>query len=64
MLDAIRGSAPADRPAIMNVLLRLSRLAADFPDIEEIDINPLLATAEGAVAADGRILLTAAENKK
>lgn len=64
MLDAIRGSPPADRPAIINVLLRLSRLAADFPDIEEIDINPLLATAEGAIAADGRILLTAGETAK
>lgn len=63
MLDAIRGSPPADRPAIVSVLLRLSRLAADFPDIEEIDINPLLATAEGAIAADGRILLTAAGSR-
>jgi acetyl coenzyme A synthetase (ADP forming)-like protein len=60
LLDAIRGSPPADRLAIEDVLLRLSRLATDFPDIEEIDINPLLATDEGAIAADGRILLTAA----
>jgi acetyltransferase len=60
MLDAIRGSPPADRKALEDVLLRVSRLATDFPDIEEIDINPLLATAEGAIAADGRILLTAA----
>ena len=58
MLDGIRGSPPADRRAIEDVLLRLSRLAIDFPDIEEVDINPLLSTAEGAIAADGRILLT------
>ena len=58
MLDAVRGAPPADRAALENILLRLSRLAEDFPDIEEIDINPLLATSEGAVAADGRILLT------
>jgi acyl-CoA synthetase (NDP forming) len=58
MLDGIRGSLPADRRAIEDVLLRLSRLAIDFPDIEEVDINPLLSTAEGAIAADGRILLT------
>ena len=63
MLEAVRGSPPVDRQAIENVLLRLSRLAADFPDIEEIDINPLLATAEGAIAADGRILLAAAPEK-
>ena len=59
MLDAVRGSPPADRPAIEEVLLRLSRLVTDFPEIEEVDINPLLATSEGAIAADGRILLTA-----
>jgi acetate---CoA ligase (ADP-forming) len=59
MLDAIRGTPAADREAIEDVLLRLSRLATDFPEIEEIDINPLLASPNGAVAADGRILLRA-----
>jgi acyl-CoA synthetase (NDP forming) len=59
MLDAIRGTPAADRGAIEDVLLRLSRLATDFPEIEEIDINPLLASPNGAVAADGRILLMA-----
>ncbi|MEO8294851.1 MAG: acetate--CoA ligase family protein [Gemmatimonadota bacterium] len=57
ILDAVRGSPPADRLAIESVLLRLSRLASDFPEIEEIDINPLLASSTGAMAADGRILL-------
>jgi acetyltransferase len=57
ILDAIRGMPAADRSAIGAVLLRLSRLAMDFPEIEEIDINPLLASPTGAVAADGRILL-------
>ena len=63
MLDAVRGSPPADRAAIEDVLLRLSSLATSFPDIEEIDINPLLATGKGAIAADGRILLTALPGK-
>ena len=63
MLDAVRGSPPANRGAIEEVLLRLSSLATSFPDIEEIDINPLLATGEGAIAADGRILLTAVPGK-
>ncbi|MEP7324963.1 MAG: acetate--CoA ligase family protein [Gemmatimonadota bacterium] len=57
ILDSIRGMPAADRAAIENVLLRLSRLATDFPEIEEIDINPLLAFGNGATAADGRILL-------
>ena len=58
MLEAIRGSPPANRGAIEDVLLGLSLLATDFPEIEEVDINPLLATSSGAIAADGRVLLT------
>lgn len=57
ILEEIRGMPAADKNAIAGVLLRLSRLAGDFPEIEEIDINPLLASHTGAVAADGRVLL-------
>ncbi|MEO8200634.1 MAG: acetate--CoA ligase family protein, partial [Gemmatimonadota bacterium] len=57
ILDSVRGMPAADRRAIVEVLLRLSLLSTDFPEIEEIDINPLLASSEGAIAADGRILL-------
>ncbi len=57
VLEGVRGAAPSDRASIEDVLLRLSRLAVDFPEIVEIDINPLLARPEGAIAADGRVLL-------
>ena len=57
LLDALRGTPPADRPAIEDVLLRLSRLAGDFPEIAELDVNPLLAFPDRAVAVDGRVLL-------
>jgi acetyltransferase len=59
LLDAVRGSPPADRSALELVLLRLARLATDFPQISELDINPLLAFPDGAVAIDGRVLLRA-----
>lgn len=59
LLDAVRGAPPSDRRAIEEVLLRLSRLAEDFPEIAELDINPLLAFPDGAVAVDGRVLLGA-----
>ncbi len=59
LLDALRGSAAADRRAIEDVLLRLSRLAGDFPEISELDVNPLLAFPERAVAVDARVLLRA-----
>ena len=57
LLDALRGTPPADRHAIEDVLLRLSRLAGDFPEIAELDVNPLLAFPDRAVAVDGRVLL-------
>lgn len=57
ILDGIRGEAPADISAIVDVLLRISQLAVDFPQITELDINPLLASATGVVAVDGRVML-------
>jgi len=57
LLDRVRGAPPADRRAIEEVLLRLSRLAMDFPEIAELDVNPLLAFPDRAVAVDGRVLL-------
>jgi acetyl coenzyme A synthetase (ADP forming)-like protein len=57
LLDAVRGLAPADRGALEDVLLRISRLAIDFPEITELDVNPLMAMPRGAVAADARVML-------
>jgi acyl-CoA synthetase (NDP forming) len=57
VLSGLRNQPPSDIEAIADVLLRLSQLALDFPIIAELDINPLLARPEGAVALDGRVLL-------
>ena len=42
LLAAYRGSEPADEGAIVEALIRVSRLSCDFPEIQELDINPLL----------------------
>jgi acetyltransferase len=55
ILRGIRGRPAADRPALAAVLRRLSQLAADFPEIEEMDVNPLIAFESGAVAVDARV---------
>jgi hypothetical protein len=55
ILRGIRGRPSADRPALAAVLRRLSQLAADFPEIEEMDVNPLIAFESGAVAVDARV---------
>ncbi|MBN8995158.1 MAG: bifunctional acetate--CoA ligase family protein/GNAT family N-acetyltransferase [Rhizobiales bacterium] len=57
VLAGYRDRPPADLAAIADVLIRLAQLAADFPEIAELDINPLLADAGGVVALDARILL-------
>lgn len=53
VLRGIRGRPPSDREAIIDVILRVSRLVCDHPDeIEELDINPLLVFTEGVKAVD------------
>ena len=59
LLRGARGSDPSDIDAVVEVLCRLSQLAAEFPAIEELDVNPLLALPERAVAADLRLRVDA-----
>lgn len=58
LLGALRGQPPVDRDALVDVLLRVSQLAVDHPAIAELDVNPLLALPQGAVALDARVVLT------
>jgi len=55
LLAGYRDRKPADRAAIVKALNGLSQLIIDFPCIDGVDINPLLANAEGAVALDARV---------
>ena len=56
-LGAIRGHPPVDKNALANVLQRLSQLALDFPEVIELDINPLIAHPHGVIAVDARVVL-------
>ena len=56
-LVGYRSLPAADRSAVLSALLRLAQLAADFPQLTEIEINPLRALAQGAYALDVRIRL-------
>ncbi len=51
LLSGFRGEAPADVDQIVKVLLGLSRLGLEQPDIREVDINPLIVTPRGKVTA-------------
>jgi acetyltransferase len=63
LLRGYRGKPPADLDAIVEILIRLGQLAADHPEIQELDINPLLADVAGAVALDARIRIASAQSR-
>jgi acyl-CoA synthetase (NDP forming) len=61
LLAGWRGAPPADRKAVGDLLHRLSQLAVDLPEAAELDLNPVLAGPDGAVAVDARVRLRRVE---
>ena len=57
LLEGVRGEPGVDLDAVTDVLLRVSRLTADFPEIAEMDLNPVFAYPAGQdpVAVDVRV---------
>jgi acetyltransferase len=60
-LRGYRDRAPVDMDALILAIMRVSQLAIDFAEIEELDINPLLADGSGVLALDARIRIAPAE---
>ena len=60
LLDGVRGQPPVDKEAIVDTLLRIGQLVSDFPEIAELDINPLIVypRGQGAIAIDMRLVLS------
>src|SRR3989440_1904787 len=56
ILKGVRGAEPVNRDALAEVIVNVSQLISDFPDIAEMDLNPVFATPKGAIAADVRIV--------
>jgi acyl-CoA synthetase (NDP forming) len=57
LLEELRGDPGVDQDAMVEAIQRLSQLVVDFPEIEELDVNPFLAFADGALAVDCRVTL-------
>jgi acetyltransferase len=57
LLNGFRGNPPVDRKAIKNLLLTISEIVGSYNDIQEIDLNPVIAYEAGLAVADARILL-------
>jgi acetyltransferase len=61
LLEGVRGAPPVDFAALTDVLLRISQLAVDHPEITELDVNPLLAFPDGVKAVDARVRVAVAD---
>jgi acyl-CoA synthetase (NDP forming) len=57
LLKGYRNTPPADIDAIISVLLNTSKLVMDYPEIKELDLNPIMAYEKGAKTVDARIIL-------
>src|SRR3982075_195121 len=57
ILRGVRGAPPVDRQSLATMIGNVSQLVADFPEISELDLNPVFATPQGATAADVRVVL-------
>jgi acyl-CoA synthetase (NDP forming)/RimJ/RimL family protein N-acetyltransferase len=61
LLFGHRGRPAVDTAALTDTLLRVSRLADDFPEVTELDLNPIIARPDGAQAVDVRVRISPAE---
>jgi acetyltransferase len=57
IFDGVRGAEPTDKEALVRLMLGISRLCTAFPEIAELDLNPILAYPRGVGILDARILL-------
>ncbi len=57
LLNGYRNTPPADIDALASILCAVSRLIMDYPEIKELDLNPVMAYPKGAKTVDARIIL-------
>ena len=64
VLHGVRGAEAVDREALADIIVNVSELIGDFPEISEIDLNPVLAGARGATAVDALIAVDFSPQKE
>jgi acetyltransferase len=57
LLDGFRGFAAVDRNALADILVRIGELGLAYPQIKEIDVNPLIVSVGKPIAADATIII-------
>ncbi len=63
VLRGVRGARGVDRKSLSALIVNVSRLVTDFPEIEELDLNPVFAGPDGVTAVDVRIVVDFAPSK-
>jgi acyl-CoA synthetase (NDP forming) len=63
LVTGYRGTPPMDTDALEQLLLRVARLAEDFPEVSELDLNPVVAVPAGVAALDVKLKLQPAEDE-
>ena len=63
LLRGYRNMPPADLQALELMLVKVAQLAADLPEVRELDLNPVLADERGAIAVDARVVIAPVEKK-
>jgi acyl-CoA synthetase (NDP forming) len=58
LLRGVRGQPGVDQQALADMVQRVSELVTDFPEITEVDLNPVLAQPDGAIAVDARFVVS------
>ena len=64
LVAGFRGQPAADPEALVDLILRLARLADDIPEVAELDLNPVLGLPSGCVAVDARVRVREAERSQ
>jgi acetyl coenzyme A synthetase (ADP forming)-like protein len=64
LVKGYRGSAAAAEPALTDLVHRLGRLAEDFHEVSELDLNPVIAGPDGCVAVDARVRLRKRQSER
>ena len=57
LLEGYRGSEPVDVANLEELILNVSSFVEQYPEVEELDLNPIFAYSDGAVAVDARVIL-------
>ncbi|MFQ5382079.1 MAG: acetate--CoA ligase family protein [Dehalococcoidia bacterium] len=58
VLDGVRGQPPADKAALRQAILDVAKFVEQHPEVRELDLNPMFAYPDGAVAVDARIVVS------